>query len=272
MKNLTRFLLLILVALGPTALRGGPDDYAPAAADSTGTAPLFKTDSELRPGPPTGTSVTVYGGATAFQKGTLHITSPALPGFELNGRTKSSVGGAGGIKMGYTWPGFSAIGAAPTAARSADLLQPAVMTDFFWQGYHYRAADASFNSGGSLTADVDSFTFQVEPALKFNLGAVRPYIGFGLGGTYTTADHAHVQVPGLGGLDLTGSSSDFDFSVSGIAGVEIFFAANWAFMLEYKYVQVVSPDFHGDIPGSTIKYHLDGLGSQVLTAGISCYF
>src|ERR1035437_764615 len=88
---------------------------------------------------------------------------------------------------------------------------------------------------GTLTADVNAFTFCAEPTVRFNLGASRLYMGLGVGGTYIEASHAHGEgnatiagVPLNGGLDLTGSSNDFDFSAEALAGVEFFFDKHWA--------------------------------------------
>jgi len=252
----------------------------------------MRVETALRPNYGIGTSVTVYGGVSAFQNGTLKITSPGAPGApgaEIRNSTQSTLGGVGGIKMGFTWPSFDAIGENPeTFSKHADLIEPSIAADFFWTGFRYKATGSGTTSSGGVTgsyndtlrSDVNAYTFCAEPTIRFNLGAFRPYIGLGVGGTYVDVDHAHVDgtvtIVGLGsasgGQDLTGSSNDFDFCAEGLAGAEYFFDKNWALSLDYKYLYIVSPTFHGDIPGSTIKYNLSGLGDSIFTTGINYYF
>ena len=248
--------------------------------------PPMRAETDLRPAYGLGSSVTVYGGVVAFQDGTLKITSPAAPGAEIKGSTQSSLGGVGGFKAGFTWPSFAAIGG--DSLSNPGLVEPSIAGDFFWSGYKYKATGSGTTSSlgvtgtydGTLTSNVNTYTFCVEPTVKFNLGAFRPYVGLGVGGTYIEASHAHVDgnvtILGLGsasgGQNLTGSSNDFDFSAEGLAGAEYFFDKHWALSLDYKYLYVVSPTFHGNIPTSTVKYHLDGIGENMFTSGISYYF
>lgn len=265
------------------------DNSEPQSVKSDDTVrSSMRVETNLRPNYGIGSNVTIYGGITAFQDGTLKITSPAAPGAEVKGSTQSSLGGIGGIKFGFTWPSFAAIGGDPESFSNPGLIEPSIAGDFFWSGYRYKATGSGTTSSlgvtgtysGTLTSDVNSYTFCVEPTVKFNLGAFRPYIGFGAGGTYIDTGHAHVDgnvtILGLGtasgGLDLTGSSNDFDFSAEALAGAEYFFDKHWALTFDYKYLYILSPTFHGNIPGSTLKYHLSGLGESMFTSGISYYF
>jgi len=263
-----------------------PSDASPTPKTDSST-PSMRVATTLRPVYGIGSNITVYGGVTAFQDGTLKITSPAAPGAEVKGSTQSTVGGVGGIKMGFTWPSFAAIGSNPESFSNPGLIEPSIAGDFFWSGYRYKATGSGTTSSsgvtgsynGTLTSDVNSYTFCVEPAVKFNLGSFRPYVGFGVGGTYTDVNHAHIQgnatvlgFTATGGQDLTGSSHDFDFSAEALAGAEYFFDTHWALTFDYKYLYIVSPTFHGNVPGSTIKYNLSGLGESMFASGISYYF
>jgi opacity protein-like surface antigen len=230
----------------------------------------YRTSASLRGPDGTGMNIGLFGGAIAFQDGTLNITSGAVPGVQVNGDTKSRLGGVAGIRFGYTWPHF--LNDPNTNATGPDFLMPAVEEEFFWTGYNYKATDASFGTGSSLTADVNTLNFMVDPKLKFRIGAFRPYIGFGVGATYVDVGNAKLNIPGLGTGQLTGSSDDIDFSVQGLAGCEVFVAHNWAFSLDYKYQYIVDPTFHGTFPGADVKYHLDGLGGHLFTAGLNYYF
>ena len=191
--------------------------------------------------------------------------------------------------MGYTWSSFDAIASShdPAALLTPDLIEPSLAADFFWNKYRYKATGSGTTSSGGVTAgydgdlraNVDTYTFCVEPTVRFNLGAFRPYIGFGVGGTYLDASHGQLDgnvtvlgTTGTGRTYLTGSSDDVDFTAEGLAGVECFLDAHWALTFDYKFLYFVSPDFHGNIPGSTINYHLSGLDESMFTGGFSYYF
>jgi outer membrane protein with beta-barrel domain len=265
-----------------------PKDQISATPYSPPPPPL-RVETRLRSDYGIGSNITLYGGVTAFQEGTLKVTSPGAPGAEVRGDTHSIVGEVAGLKIGYTWASFAAIGARPEspALTTPELIEPSVSMDFFWSGYRYTASGAGTTSSGGVTgnyngtlrADVDTYTGCVEPSIKFNLGAFRPYLGFGVGGTYAEASRANVtgnasvlNLTATGSQNLTGSSSDVDFTFEGLAGVEFFIARHWALNLDYKFVYFVNPTFHGDVPGSTVNYHLAGLGESMFTGGISYYF
>jgi hypothetical protein len=234
-----------------------------------------------------GTSVSVYGGVVAFQDGTIKITSSTLPGAEFRDQTQSSLGGVAGIKVGYTWAGFEDMWRDHDAIdpNANEVVQPAIAADFFWSNFRYKASGngntnpfgINTNYNNTLTANIDTYTFCVEPMVKFNLGAFRPYVGIGIGGTYTDAGHA-VLGGNAGGLNLNGnlvgSSDDLEFTAEALAGVEYFFDQHWALNVDYKFVYLVDPSFHEDNqPGLIpIDYKLSGLDECMFLAGISYYF
>jgi len=230
----------------------------------------YRTSASLREPDGTGLYVGAYGGAIAFQDGTLNITSGSVPGVQINGSTQSRLGSVAGIRFGYTWPHF--VADPDSNSTGPGFLMPSVEEEFFWTGYNYKATDASFGTGSSLTADVNTLNFMVDPKLKFRVGAFHPYIGFGIGATYVDVGNAKINVSGLGTGQLTGSSDDIDFSVQALAGAEVFIAKNWALSLDYKYQYILDPTFHGDVLGADVKYHLDSLGGHLFTAGLNYYF
>ena len=77
---------------------------------------------------------------------------------------------------------------------SCPLLMPALDTDFFWAGFKYKTdATTSAFAGSSLSSNANTYSLMLEPKLKFNLGNFRPYVGFGVGGTYIHADGSNAD-------------------------------------------------------------------------------
>lgn len=261
---------LFLASLTVNQIHGGVEtteasqDYNPPPPPN-----YMQMHAAVREEPATGLSIEVFGGAIGFQSGTLHISAAGTP--FVNGDTKSEFGGVGGIRIENTWPSFSAIGGGPDSTTTS-VFMPAIGFEAFWTGYRYKAVDSSFGTGSDLRADINAVTFQYTPKIKFNLGAFRPYFGFGVGGTYIDAGNEVINVPGVGSIPFTGSSDDFDFSVSGLAGCEFFVDPHWSIGLDYKYLYIVDPTFHGNLNGVPLKYHLNGIGNNIFAAGISYYF
>ncbi len=258
---------LVLLAVNCRA-----DQMPPSSEQSTYTPPapsLFRTNAPLR-NEGVGVDVGVYGGITPFQNGQIDITSPGVPG-SVRGSTKSELGEVAGIRVGYTWPDFAALSGSQATVDPDAWCMPAVEYDFFWTGVKYKADDATFGSGGNLTANLNLITMSVDPMVKFRIGPIHPYVGLGIGGTYINGGNGQVNVPGLGSASLSGSSDDICFSIAPMVGAEIFVAKHWALTAEYKYLYLVDPTLRSQatIP---INYHSDGLGFQMATAGIKFYF
>jgi hypothetical protein len=251
-----------------TGTQPDPASYNP----KTDAAVPYRTSTGLREPSTSGMSVGVYGGAIGFQDGTLHITSPSFPGAEIKGNTQSEFGGVAGLRIENTWQSFSEITGDRTKDAGPSLVMPAMGIDVFWTGYRYKAVDATFGSGSSLQADINTVSFMYTSKLKFNLGAWRPYAGFGVGGTYVNAGNVQITVPGLGSGGLTGSGDNFDFSAQAMAGFEVFIDPHWSLSFDYKYLYILDPTFHGNIGGVPIQYKINGINSSLFTAGINCYF
>jgi hypothetical protein len=171
------YLVILVVSLWVTPRVIG--DTNTSDTPSYYPAPDMQVHSDVRQPEATGLSVGIYGGVIAFQDGTLHITSPDAPGYQIDGNTQSKLGGVAGIRIEDTWQSFAAIGGDPAQAKPS-VVMPAMGVDLFWAGYRYKATDDTFGSGSSLTADINTFTFMYTPKLKFDLGAWRPYVGFGV--------------------------------------------------------------------------------------------
>jgi len=246
-------LILLIINLGTIwAGDGGKDAQC-----------LFKATPQLRP-VGTGWEVGVYGGITPGQNGNFDVTSSAVPGVEDKISTQNQVGGVAGFRFGYTWENLNSL--LGPKENVPDWIMPAVAYDFFWSGLKY-SGDESL--GGNFTANLETFTLALEPMLKFRVGAFRPYVGFGIGGTYVYAGNAKITYGGFG-ANLSGHSNDVCFSISPLVGAEIMITPNWATTFEYKYLYIVDPTLRNN--AGPVQYHSDGLGLQLLTAGIKYYF
>ena len=260
------------------SLPGGEAEHLASTAQAgknsqpSGTLPGFIEQMELAQDN-TGFNVNVYGGLTAFQDSSASLNSdaPITPN-SLTADQQSEIGGVGGIQTGYTWKDF---------ADSVPLLMPAVDVDFFWAGYKYETVSASPTfSGSSLTSNANTYSLMLEPKLKFNLGDFRPYVGFGVGGTYIHADGSNANLMTSVGNFNENFSRPLDtgcFSVEGLAGLEYFFDPRWAATFGYKYLYM---DAQGTVRSSIstggtkvhLNYNIDGLGASVFTGGLSYYF
>jgi len=263
------------------SLPGGPNERTPSPAPATADGdskemqeiPGFIEQMELAQ-TETGFNINAYGGVTAFQDSSATLTSdaPITPN-SLNASEKSEIGDVGGIQAGYTWKDFT---------DSAPLFMPALDTDFFWAGYEYRTdSTTSAFAGSSLISNANTYSLMLEPKLKFNLGNFRPYVGFGVGGTYIQADRSSVSLVSPVGNINENFPKSFDagaFSVEGLTGLEYFFDPHWALTFEYKYLYM---DLDGTIrssfvvpPATTVhtRYNVDGLGASLFAGGLAYYF
>lgn len=69
-------------------------------------------------------------------------------------------------------------------------------------------------------------------------------------------------------MSFNGSSDDFCMAVQGLAGVEVFIAKNWALTVDYKFLNLINPEFDA---GST-HYKSDVMSQHIVTAGLNFYF
>jgi hypothetical protein len=279
----------VTVQTKTTTVSNDPKEMAPTPEVQSAPAPEMRVETETREAYRLGTSLTLYGGATAFQSGgELHLSTPSIPGANLINQTKGSVGEVAGIKLGYTWGSFDDIASGRDAqelSHPPELIEPSLGIDFFWSGFRYKSSGSGSTSpfgvttgySDTMTANVDSYSFCLEPTIKFNLGNLRPYIGFGIGGTYSTFDH--VTLSGNAGAvnlgnNFSGSSDDIDLTAEGLAGIEYFFAPHWALSFDYKFVYLVDPSFKNNSSGpiQQINYHISGLDEHMFLGGISYYF
>lgn len=263
--------LLPVVAAAQQPQVIGPDGWI------SEPGPMYKTKAVLRPGEfPVGVSAGIFGGANIAQEGNLDITSPFAPGVTASLDTKNAIGGVAGIRAAYTWAGLSGFDGLPPAGVDGSFRWlPSIQGEFFWTGYKYKAQQNFSGVNTTFTSDVNTYVLSLDPIMRFQVGAFRPYAGFGIGGAYITADSARVDASGFGlsaGTDLTGSSDCFAFAVQALAGCEYFFAQNWTVSLDYKYLSLVNPEFDSDDAQKSLHYSLDALSQHVVTVGVNFYF
>jgi len=226
-----------------------------------------------------GFNVNLYGGVTGLQNSTATMVAPNAPARvspnSLTASQENKMGGVAGFRTGYTWREFS---------ESVPWLMPAVDFDTFWSGYKYetRSSTPAYN-GSTLSANLNTYNLMVEPKVKFNLGNFRPYVGFGVGGTYLHGDNSQINldttIPGLG--SATGHfNKAFDagaFCAAGVAGLEYFLNPHLALTLDYKYQYIdANGSAKATVPGVSpsvhVVYNINGLGTNLFTGGLSYYF
>lgn len=217
----------------------------------------------------TGWEMGVFGGADIAQSGHTRVTDSDLPGFTPTIANQSRVGGVAGIKAGYTWANlrFSTDSHVDDTVPIAFL--PSLEGELFWSGLDYKGKGSFGGIDTSLKSHFNTYTFSLDPKLKVQLGCFRPYIGFGLGGSYITADHGEADIGGLGNLSLGGSVNDFAFTVQGLAGVETYVTPHISIDLNYKFVDSLDSTLKGN---GSIKYHTNSFESHIVTAGVTYHF
>ena len=266
----------------PGNLDDRPSEPVKAGKDdkdfTSGVTPGFMDQFDYEAGA-TGFNTGIYGGVTALQNGTATLTAPDAPATihpnNLTADQQSEVGGVGGIRTGYTWKDFD---------DGTPWLMPALDVDAFWAGYKYKTeASVSPYTGSYLSSNLNTYSAMLEPKLKMNMGAFRPYLGFGLGGAYIHADDSHVNLqstlPALPdeAKDFSKSLNGAAFGVEGLAGVEYFLARNWSINFDYKYEYLdAEATVHSSIsslnPPVHLNYHFDGVGSHFFLGGLSYYY
>lgn len=181
-------------------------------------APVGFVVRDVKPRDPlTGWNAAIYGMANVGQT-TSHAN------FSLD----SQVSGAGGIKLGYSWP-FDK--------------EPIDQFEDEFGGNRPRLGggielDAGYindqlrgnNRVGDVNGDIDNAYFMLNFLLKSRMGNFVPYIGVGLGGAYSSLRDA--TIPGATETD----DSAVTFAYQGVAGLDYYFRPDWSVFGEFKYM------------------------------------
>lgn len=276
-----QIMVIVVLVSGRAAYAGTemaePAEAPPPAAPGYYDKNPFKVSTDVRQYD-VGMHVELFGGANITQSGNVNISSPQLPDLDNTLSTKGQAGGVAGVKIGYTFAGWGGQCADTnanliTAVNGDFRVLPAIDYEMFWTGYEYKGQGTLDGSQTQLTTNLNAYTFSLDPLLKFQVGMFRPYLGAGVGGSYITTNNGTASANGLGFSHSTGDTSDFCFSVQGLAGVEIFLARDWVLTVNYKYLDFVDPTFNSNSNnGVQVRYHSNNLGQQIATAGIGYYF
>ncbi|MEM9446026.1 MAG: OmpW family outer membrane protein [Verrucomicrobiota bacterium] len=179
-----------------------------------GLVPFSYGDSASRPS----FYVSYYGGANVY-----HEWYDEESGASLD----SDVGIVTGGEIGYEWQGFSIL-------HGVSLI-PAAEVELF-----YNELNSDISASG-LTAESNAEGIVVTANLLFKFDfnqPIRPYLGGGVGFTYTEFEAE------LGGVTIA-NGDDEGFAGQGIAGVEYVFDQSWLLYTEYKYLQFETGDSIG---------------------------
>ncbi len=174
------------------------------------------------------------GGANAL--GTS--TSKRLRNLNVDG---DGMGWIGGVEFGYKW-------ATPVGLNLAAELELYYLNQDIAGsdgGERYRSSLSAFGAMANGIVQLDLETLLGEDAGW--VGAIKPYVGAGVGFGYGYQDHIAYKHPGKKEKQLDdGGEAGFAYQL--IAGVEVELADNFSFYGEYRYLNLY--DFgNGDIEG-----------------------
>jgi opacity protein-like surface antigen len=217
--------------------------------------------STTTPPPGNGFYVGAYGGANFAQ----------FYGTDSRGSSRDDWGGAGGLKLGYTF--------APRPAWQNVQVQPAVEVEGLYLGTE---SNTRYHLGGPYTTtarnNFDSGAGMVNGILNFKTACcVTPYIGAGVGGEYLNEDSSHYTLFKNGTPIAKGdrSSDDFVFAPQAIVGVDIALTKHWSLFSEYKFIAAIDPRFnYNNVSGSGANEHFNPgfIGQNLAVAGLKYSF
>jgi opacity protein-like surface antigen len=193
--------------------------------------------------------------------------------FPFKGSGGSSVGGAGGVKAGYSF--------APFPSGGSLALGGAVEVEAFYLGANPKL-HSSYAPGDSFTlqGDLNNAAFMVNGVLRLETGTIfTPYVGAGVGGEYLDFTNPHSNEQAVGLETFAHGADDLCFAVQGLAGFDIRVSNGWSLFTEYKFVAAIDPSFDFGsytFPGNNgpydIKFAPDYIGQNLITCGVKYNF
>jgi opacity protein-like surface antigen len=176
----------------------------------------------------------------------------------------SDWGGVGGVKIGYNFESTHA---------GFLLLQPAVELEGLYVGMDASTASNVFGAGNSERFSTNSADMFLNGILRFkNSSIVTPYIGLGIGGQYLTE---HAEVTRAAGGPVTGlDTSDFDFAVQGLFGIDVAITEHISLFTEYKFIDAFGTDAKNSnvLGNATYRFKPDEIEQNLITAGVKYSF
>jgi opacity protein-like surface antigen len=245
----------------------GTDTTAPTAApDSKDMKDVKQIAPAIQPSD-AGFYIAAFGGAN-FDTwyGNKRQSISTLTGSSATSQSEidSGWGGAGGVKIGYNFQSTQA---------GFLLLQPAVELEGLYVGMNASTATNVFTPGTTEHFSTNSADVFLNGILRFkNSSIVTPYIGLGVGGQYLTQ---HATLTGAGGAKLDGlDTSDFDFAVQGLFGIDVAITEHVSLFTEYKFIDAFGTDAKNSNvgPGLTYRFKPDEIEQNLITAGIKYTF
>lgn len=259
----TFFSAALVAALTLPAFAG--TDMAPAPHDSKD----MKDMKQMAPATSdAGFYVAAYGGAQFDTDYGNNRETLSAGGGNVSAHQKihSSWGGVGGIKAGYNFESF------PISNFMSLRLQPAVEAEALYIGDNSHA-DSVFTPGENMKFSSNSGDFFLNGILRFkNSSIVTPYIGLGVGGQYLTQ---HATLTGAGGAKLDGlDTSDFDFAVQGLFGIDVAITEHVSLFTEYKFIDAFGTDAKNSnvLGNATYRFKPDEIEQNLITAGVKYSF
>jgi opacity protein-like surface antigen len=262
----------------------------PADSDKT---PAFRAVATPRAEYGTEHYIAVWGAANFLQTSDENKISGY--GESLDLALKSDLSFAAGFKFGHIWNLNDSGGIAIHGEKKNVTILPSIEGEFIYAGNNGSKMqwDGAFRYGDYTVNkiyqkfDMDIYALMLNPIVRGQWGRFRPYVGFGVGGAYVTAQGRGIYADGTkhttdgqgrpvnqpvsdqierGG----GNDSKFAFAFQGLAGTDIFLNQHWSLFMEYKFLGLVGLQFDA---GGGYKYDMgDVYGNHLVGLGVKYHY
>jgi len=238
------------------------------------TPVLQKADSGMYVAVEGGADFTNVNGTRQYQIGDVGPTRFFDSGiFKGDGNGTNTVGGVGGIKVGYDFE--------PYDITEGLRLQPAVELEALYIGGTDKN-NFSYSPGELITVK-SSYTnaaVLLNGIVRFKIDCpVTPYLGFGIGTEYFNANNISLSTDhASGGGSVSYGSYDngnWVLAGQGLFGLDISLNKNWSLFTEYKFIILDDPRTKVSNFGSTgadYLYRPGFIGQNIGTAGVKYSF
>lgn len=224
-----------------------------------------------------GLYVAAYGGAdfTNINDGSKYSIGNVGPTdffdvglFQGGGSTTNTVGGVGGLKVGYNFESYDVV--------EGLRLQPAVELEGLYIG-GTGANHFSYASPETITvkSNYENAAVLLNGIVRFKLDSpFTPYVGLGIGTEYLNATNVSLSDQ-FGNSYGTYGSGNWALAEQGLVGVDYAFTKHWSLLTEYKFIIMDDPRVtitNFGHTGADYTYRPDYIGQNIGVVGIKYSF
>lgn len=216
-----------------------------------------------------GADFTNVSGTDGYQIGNTGPTSFFSSGiFKGDGNTVNTVGGVGGLKVGYDFDPYNVC--------EGLSLQPAVEVEGLYIGgtgtnkFSYSSPEII-----SVKSNYENAAVLLNGIVRFKIDSpLTPYVGFGVGGEYFNATDISLQ-DNFGVHYGTFNYGSWALAGQGLVGLDYELAKHWSLFTEYKFIIMDSPrtQVHNfGNTGANYTYRPDYVGQNIGVIGVKYSF